>query len=181
MATNADRLENRPASRADDGRSRTAKVRTIKSAELPALVGREVALSAWIAVTQQAIDDFARVIGDPQWIHVDVERATRESPFRDGNGRGCTIAHGFLTLSLLSQLLETSLVISDRRAGINVGFNRIRFTAPVHAGSRVRGRFVLADLGPDGNDLKLTWDVTVEREGEEKPALVAQWLTRIVR
>ena len=156
-------------------------MRTVTSAELTALVGREVVLSAWIDVTQQAIDDFARVIGDPQWIHVDVERAARESPFRDGNGRGRTIAHGFLTLSLLSQLLETSLVISDRRAGINVGFNRIRFTAPVLAGSRIRGRFVLVELGLDGNDLKLTWDVTVEREGEEKPALIAQWLTRINR
>ena len=180
MTANADRSQARGTSGADGGRVQAAKVHTVSSDELPALVGREVAVSDWTAVTQEAIDDFARVIGDPQWIHVDVERAARESPFRAANGRGCTIAHGFLTLSLLSQLLEASLVIIDRRAGINAGFNRIRFTAPVLAGSRIRGRFVLAELAPDGNDLKLTWDVAIEREGEEKPALVAQWLTRIV-
>src|SRR5512134_384828 len=129
--------------------------------ELLAQVSREVAVSDWYDVTQHRIDEFADAINDSQWIHVDPERAARESPFRDAAGRRCTVAHGFLTLSLLSHLLENAIDVTDRRAGINVGFNRVRFTAPVPVGSRVRGRFALANSEPIEGGRALTWNVTV--------------------
>jgi acyl dehydratase len=146
--------------------------------ELPARVGTEVAASEWFEITQPMIDEFADAIGDPQWIHVDPERAARESPFRDAAGRRCTVAHGFLTLSLLSHLLENAIDLTDRKAGINVGFNRVRFTAPVPVGSRVRGRFALASAEPIDGGLQLVWNVTIECEGSDKPVVVAEWLTR---
>ncbi|GAB4467242.1 MAG: MaoC family dehydratase [Burkholderiaceae bacterium] len=138
-------------------------------------VGRELVVSDWLEVTQAHIDQFADAIDDRQWIHVDVQRAARESPY------GGTIAHGFMTLSLLTRLLESALVIGGARAGINVGFNRVRFTAPVRAGSRIRGRFVLAALDEVDGGVQVTWGVTVEREGETKPALVAEWIGRLLR
>lgn len=138
-------------------------------------VGREVATSDWLEVTQAHIDAFADATGDAQWIHLDSERAARESPY------GATIAQGFLTLSLLTRMLQSALVIRGARAAINVGFNRVRFTAPVRAGSRVRARFALAALDEVEGGVQLTWNVTVEREGEAKPALVAQWLGRLLR
>jgi acyl dehydratase len=138
-------------------------------------VGHELAVSDWLEVTQAHIDEFADAIDDRQWIHVDAERAARESPY------GGTIAHGFMTLSLLTRLLESALVVTGARAGINVGFNRVRFTAPVRAGSRIRGRFVLAALDEVDGGVQLTWNVTVEREGETKPALVAEWIGRLLR
>jgi acyl dehydratase len=135
-------------------------------------VGEEVAVSPWIEITQERIDTFARAIEDFQWIHVDRERA-KGSPF------GGTIAHGFLTLSLLSHLSEQTFSFADRRMGINYGINRVRFTSPVPSGSRVRARFTLAKYEKlDGDGVQVTWSVVMEREGADKPALVAEWLGR---
>jgi acyl dehydratase len=138
-------------------------------------VGREVATSDWLAITQERIDKFADAGGDHQWIHVDPARAARESPF------GGTIAHGFLTLAVLSPLLADALEITGKRMGINYGLNRLRFPSPVPAGARVRARFVLGALEPLDGGVQTTWNVTVEREGESKPALVAEWVTRHYR
>ena len=141
-------------------------------ARLGEFVGREVALSAWVEVSQARIDAFAEATEDRQWIHTDPERAARESPFRQ------TIAHGFLTLSLLSELGRTAMSVKGVRMGINYGLNRVRFVAPVPAGSRVRGRFHLAALEELKGGARATWDVTVEREGGNKPCCVAEWLVR---
>lgn len=138
-------------------------------------VGREVALSDWLVLSQERIDKFAQAVGDHQWIHVDRERAVYESPFKT------TIAHGFLTLSALSTLFDASIEIADKRMGINYGLNRLRFTSPVPSGSRVRARFVLGAVEPIDGGVQTTWNVTVEREGGDKPALVAEWLTRHYR
>jgi len=135
-------------------------------------VGEEIAVSPWIEVSQARIDKFAEAIEDFQWIHVDPERA-RHSPF------GGTIAHGFLTLSLLSRLSEMTFSIADRKMGVNYGLNRVRFTAPLPSGSRVRARFSLAKYEKlEGNGVQVTWNVTMEREGGDKPVLVAEWLGR---
>ena len=135
-------------------------------------VGEEVAVSPWIEVSQERIDTFARAIEDFQWIHVDQERA-RSSPF------GGTIAHGFLTLSLLSHLSERTFSFTDRRMGVNYGLNRVRFTSPVLSGSRVRARFTLAKYEPiEGNGVQVTWNATIEIEGAPKPALIAEWIGR---
>jgi acyl dehydratase len=143
--------------------------------ELAAEQGREVALSDWVTVTQAQIQLFADATGDHQWIHLDEARA-RNSPF------GSTIAHGFLTLSLVPQFFDNSMVVEDLRMGVNYGLNKLRFTAPVPAGSRVRGRLVLQAVEPiAGNGLQATWDVTVEREGGGKPACVAEMLVRYYR
>jgi acyl dehydratase len=135
-------------------------------------VGEEVAVSPWLEVSQARIDKFAEAIEDFQWIHVDPERA-RNSSF------GGTIAHGFLTLSLLSRLAELTFSIADRKMGVNYGLNRVRFTSPVPSGSRVRARFALANYEKlEGNGVQVTWNVTMEREGGDKPVLVAEWLGR---
>jgi acyl dehydratase len=155
-------------------------MRQLCIADLLAQVGSEVAVSDWYEVAQHVIDEFADAINDPQWIHVDPARAARESPFRDAAGRRCTVAHGFLTLSLLTHLLENTIELTDRQAGINVGFNKVRFTGPVPAGSRVRGRFALVKLEAVAGGSQLTWHVTVEREGSDRPVLVADWLTRVL-
>ena len=140
--------------------------------ELEKRVGQEVGVSPWVDITQERIDTFARAIEDFQWIHVDPARA-QDSPF------GGTIAHGFLTLSLLSHLSEQTFSFSDRRMGVNYGLNRVRFTAPVPAGSRVRARFTLAKYEPiDGNGVQVTWNTVVEIDGAAKPALVAEWIGR---
>ncbi len=138
-------------------------------------VGREVATSDWLEITQERIDKFADAVGDHQWIHVDRERAARESGF------GRTIAHGFLTLSVLSQLRGDSIEVAGQRMGINYGLNRLRFASPVPSGTCVRARFVLAALDPVEGGVQSTWNVTVERESGGKPALVADWLTRHYR
>ena len=143
---------------------------TIRSLEQR--VGEEVGVSPWVEITQERIDTFAKAIGDFQWIHVDAARA-KSSPF------GGTIAHGFLTLSLLSHLSEATFSFSDRRMGINYGLNRVRFTSPVPVGSRVRARFTLLKFDKiEGNGVQITWSTTVDIEGKEKPALVAEWLGR---
>ena len=136
-------------------------------------VGREVATSDWLEITQERIDKFAEAGGDFQWIHVDPGRAARESPF------GRTIAHGFLTLSVLSQLLSDSMNSSS--ASSLRPPCRLRFTSPVPSGSRVRARFALAALDPVEGGVQTTWNVTVDLEGGDKPALVAEWLTRHYR
>ncbi|MBW8904316.1 MAG: MaoC family dehydratase [Betaproteobacteria bacterium] len=143
---------------------------TIRSLEQR--VGEEVGVSPWFEITQERIDSFAKAIDDFQWIHVDRERA-RNSPF------GSTIAHGFLTLSLLSHLSESTFSFSDRRMGVNYGLNRVRFTSPVPVGSRVRARFTLQKFEAiEGNGVQVTWSTLIEREGADKPALVAEWIGR---
>ena len=139
--------------------------------ELEPRVGEEVGVSPWVDITQERIDTFAKAIEDFQWIHVDPARA-EHSAF------GGTIAHGFLTLSLLSHLSEATFSFSDRRMGINYGLNRVRFTAPVPSGARVRGRFTLAKYEPLEGGVQVTWSTTVEIENAAKPALVAEWIGR---
>ena len=140
--------------------------------DLASRVGQEVGVSPWLTVDQARIDTFAKAIDDFQWIHVNPERA-KGSPF------GGTIAHGFLTLSLLSHLAERTFSFSDRRMGVNYGLNRVRFTSPVPSGARVRARFTLAKFEAiEGNGVQVTWNVTVKIEGKDKPALVAEWIGR---
>lgn len=148
--------------------------------QLAARVGTEVAVGEWIDITQPIIDEFGDAIDDLQWIHVDPERAARESPFRDASGQRRTVAHGFLTLSLLTRMLQSALDIADRRTGINVGFDRVRFTGPVVSGSRIRGRFTLRSIEPVPGGAQLAWSVTVQCDGAERPVLVAEWLTRVL-
>ncbi len=148
-------------------------VREIESAsKLSGHVGREVAVSDWLEVSQERINQFAEAIEDRQWIHTDPERAARESPFKG------TIAHGFLTLSLLSELAKRAMLVGGVRMGINYGLNRVRFVSPVPAGARIRGRFTLSAIEEIEGGAQATWDVTVEREGGVKPCCVAQWLVR---
>lgn len=136
-------------------------------------VGREVAVSDWLEVTQERIDRFAEATDDRQWIHIDTERAARESPFEG------TIAHGFLTLSLLSELARLAMSVGGVMMGINYGLNRVRFISPVPAGARIRGRFTLAKFEEIKDGTQATWSVTVEREGGgEKPCCAAEWLVR---
>ena len=135
-------------------------------------VGRELGVSEWHQVTQERIDEFADATGDRQWIHIDTARAAIESPFKT------TIAHGFLTLSLASSLIRSALQFDGARMAINYGLNRVRFMAPVPSGSRVRGRFALASVEETGGAVQAIWQVTIEREGIEKPCCVAEWLVR---
>ena len=140
--------------------------------ELMACVGQEGALTDWVTITQEQVNLFAQATGDHQWIHVDPERA-KAGPF------GAPIAHGFLTLSLLPQFFAAAFAIVGARMGVNYGLNRVRFTSPVPVGSRLRARLVLQGaeaLSPEG--LQMTWLVTLEREGSDKPACVAEFLTR---
>ena len=139
--------------------------------ELESRVGQEVAVSPWMEITQERIDTFAKAIEDFQWIHVDRERA-KKSPF------GGTIAHGFLTLSILSHLSEMTFAFSDRKMGVNYGLNRVRFTAPVPSAARVRARFTLAKYEKLDGGVQVTWNTVVEIQGSEKPALVAEWIGR---
>jgi acyl dehydratase len=134
-------------------------------------VGEEVVVTDWVAVSQERIDAFAAATGDDQWIHVDRERAAKESPYRT------TVAHGFLTLSLLPSMMR-EIEIRGTRMGINYGLNRVRFTGPVPAGSRVRARFLLSSAEEIEGGVQAVWSVTVERDGEAKPVLVAEWITR---
>lgn len=144
--------------------------------ELRSLIGQEVAVGEWFAVEQSHIDLFADATGDHQWIHLDAARARTESPY------GGTIAHGFLTLSLLSQLSHQSVEIQgDFKMRINYGLNRVRFPAPVPAGSRIRPRFTLQDVTEIDQGYQVVWAVTVEVEGGRKPALYAEWLVRLYR
>lgn len=147
---------------------------TIALAELTGMVGREVGVSRWFEMSQARIDAHADTTEDWQFIHVDPERAARETPF------GGTIAHGFLTLSLLSAMLYDAVPrIEGVAMGVNYGMNRMRFLSPVPAGARVRGRFVLKSAEETRpGEVTLIWDATVEIEGQERPALVAEWIGR---
>ena len=140
-------------------------------------VGQEVGVSGWFTITQDRIQQFADTTLDHQWIHVDAERARRESPF------GEAIAHGFLTLSLLPNFMHEVVAIKDGvRMGVNYGLNRLRFVSPVRAGSKVRARFVLQslkDVQPNG--IEALYNVTVEGENSEKPCLAAEWIVRYYR
>lgn len=143
------------------------------AAELKTLIGQEVSASDWFEISQERINAFADATEDHQWIHIDVERARRSSPF------GATIAHGFLTLSLLPVLASQSVQVKgDFKMGINYGLNRLRFVSPVVSGSRVRARFTLQAVEEVAGGIQVTWAVTVEIEGGSKPALVAEWLVR---
>ena len=140
--------------------------------ELAAQVGQEVAVSDWLAVTQEQINLFAQATGDHQWIHVDVEKA-KAGPF------GAPIAHGFLTLSLIPKFFETAVQVRETRMGVNYGLNKVRFTAPVPVGSRLRGRLKLLACEPiDNNGVQVTWLVTVEREGSDRPVCIAESVSR---
>jgi len=141
-------------------------------AELAALAGQEVAVSDWITVTQHQINLFAEATGDHQWIHVDEERA-KAGPF------GAPIAHGFLTLSLIPKFFDNALAVLDTKMGVNYGLNRVRFTGPVPANSRLRARLALLECTPlDGNGYQMTWQVTMEREGADKPVCIAESISR---
>ncbi|HEV2912949.1 MAG TPA: MaoC family dehydratase [Pyrinomonadaceae bacterium] len=140
--------------------------------ELRQLVGREVAVGDWFEVTQERINLFAEATEDRQWIHTEPERAARESPYKT------TIAHGFLTLSLLSELMTRAVSVGGLRMGVNYGLNRVRFTSPVPAGARIRGRFTLDAVEDIRGGIQATWSVTVERDGGAKPVCVAEWLVR---
>jgi acyl dehydratase len=141
--------------------------------ELRTLQGQEVGASDWLEITQPRVNDFADATEDHQWIHIDVERAKTDSPF------GSTIAHGFLTLSLLPHFASQAFTVrGDFKMGINYGLNRLRFVSPVTVGSRVRGLFTLQSVEDVVNGTQITWTVTVEAEGKQKPALVAEWLVR---
>jgi acyl dehydratase len=136
-------------------------------------VGREIATTEWFSVTQDRIRQFAETTEDRQWIHVDHERALRDSPY------GTAIAHGFLTLSLLSHFLQQAIQIgSGVRMSVNYGLNRVRFPSPVHADSRIRAHFTLQALKDIADGVEATFSVVIEGENSEKPCCVAEWLIR---
>jgi len=146
----------------------TLDVRTLRDR-----VGQEIAIGEWTTISQAQIDQFAEATGDRQWIHVDAERAAKESPFK------ATIAHGFLTLSLLSSFLRDAIQFSGLRMAINYGLNKVRFVSPVPCGSRVRARIVAGSFDEvGGGAIQITWNITVERERSEKPACAAEWIVR---
>ncbi|HEY1493433.1 MAG TPA: MaoC family dehydratase [Candidatus Solibacter sp.] len=137
-------------------------------------IGREVGAGEWLAVTREMVDQFAELTGDRQWIHVDGERARRESPF------GATVAHGFLTVALLSRLLREAVdVQTDCKLRVNYGFNRLRFPAPVTVGSRIRARVTPIAVREIEGGIEIVWGVVVEIESHAKPALAAEWLVRM--
>jgi acyl dehydratase len=135
-------------------------------------LGQEIAVSDWLEISQARIDQFADATGDHQWIHVDPARAATESPFKT------TIAHGFLTLSLLSPLIRESVQFTGLRMAINYGLNRVRFVSPVPSATRIRARITPKEVDEVGGGFQVTWQVTVERERADKPACVADWVVR---
>lgn len=141
-------------------------------AQLHMLVDTEVAVSDWVQVTKEQVDLFADATNDHQWIHQDTERCRRESPF------GGPIAHGYLTLSLLSGMFENALRMTDVQTVVNYGVNKVRFPAPVPVGSRLRAHLVLAAIEEIDGGAQLVWDVSIEREGGAKPVCVAEVLVR---
>lgn len=141
-------------------------------AALKELIGQEVAVSDWVQITQERVNLFAEATGDRQWIHIDVERSRKESPF------GGTVAHGFLTLSLLPKLMESAIVMPDVKMGVNYGLNKVRFTAPVPVGSRIRARMKLLTVDDIPGGAQVSWEVTMEREGSDKPVCIAESIAR---
>jgi acyl dehydratase len=142
---------------------------------LASQIGNEVGVSEWLAITQARIDQFAEATGDHQWIHQDASRAAAESPY------GATIAHGFLTLSLVTVLLQETVAVDGAGMVINYGCDRVRFVSAVPVNSRIRGRFTLAAVEDKGDGIQVTWAVTIERDGGEKPAVVLEWKVRYYR
>lgn len=149
-----------------------AAPRIISIDELRAMIGQELGVSDWFPITQERINQFADATEDRQWIHTDPQRAARESPY------GTTIAHGFLSLSLLSYLVEQAVRVDGTRMAINYGLNRVRFPAPVSVGSRIRARCTLQSLEGIEGGVQTTFHVVVEVEGGRKPCCVAEWVTR---
>lgn len=140
--------------------------------EMKTLTGTEVAVSEWFDITQERVNQFAAATNDHQWIHVDVERAKRESPY------GGTIAHGFLTLSLVPAMLESALRMADMKMGLNYGLNKVRFPGPVPVGSRLRARMTIQSIEDIEGGAQVEWGVVIEREGQSKPVCVAEFLMR---
>ncbi len=145
---------------------------TIALTALSTWLGLEVAVSDWVTITQERINLFAEATGDHQWIHVDPERAAKDSPF------GTTIAHGFLTLSLVPFLKGECIEFTGVKMGVNYGTNRVRFMAPVKVNSRIRGRFKLVSVEQITGGAQMVWQCTLELEGLEKPACIAELVTR---
>ncbi|MBI5792860.1 MAG: MaoC family dehydratase [Rhodocyclales bacterium] len=135
-------------------------------------LGQEIGVSEWMLIDQERVNAFAEVTGDRQWIHVDVERANRESPF------GGPIAHGYLTVSLLAKFAQECIAVGGIKLAVNYGLNRVRFAAPVKVGSRVRAHFVLVGVDDIPGGAQMLWQATVEIEGGAKPACVAEMVTR---
>ncbi len=140
--------------------------------ELEAEVGKEVSVSSWVEISQSRVNQFAEATDDPQWIHVDVERAKKESPF------GGTVAHGFLTLALLPRFFEEQIDFPFGTMSINYGLNKVRFPAPMKVGGRARGRFTLLAVERHPDCVQSTWKMTVEQEGSDKPVCVAESVLR---
>ena len=178
MVTSKNPLGNNPDMRFGQSSTHSSTMNKAITFESPAGVhlaaGQEVCVTDWVTIGQDRIDRFAEATGDFQWIHVDVARAGAESPY------GGTIAHGFLTLSLLGKFYEDYLMVAMPfyDMGLNYGLNKVRFTQPVPSGSRVRGRFVLAMVDGIQNGLQLTFTVTIDIEGVERPACVAESVVR---
>lgn len=142
------------------------------AAALRALIGAEPLVSEWLTVDQAKVDRFAEATGDHQWIHVDPERARRESPF------GGPVAHGFLTLSLIPALLGKTVTL-EQRMGVNYGLDRVRFTSPVLVGSQLRAKFAVESVNDvDNGGVQVEWNVTLERQGSKRPVCVAEFITR---
>jgi acyl dehydratase len=149
-----------------------ATVEIADLAALRALAGGEPFVSPWREVSEPAVQGFADATGDHQWIHIDAERARRESPF------GGPIAHGFLTLSLVPVLLASTVTIRQRM-GVNYGLNRVRFTSPVPVGAKLRGRFGVKEVSDvEGGGAQVVWNVSLECEGSERPACIAEFISR---
>jgi acyl dehydratase len=145
---------------------------------LHALIGK-AHTSDWHMITQAQINAFADATLDHQWIHVDEERAKRESPLSTP-GNGTTVAHGFLTISLLSHFMESAIKLPPMKAGVNYGCDKLRFVSPVPVNTRVRGVITLAEVTDVAPMLQLRWHLVIEREGSDKPAAAAEWLTRVL-
>jgi len=150
-----------------------ARIKTLE--ELKGFAGREIAVTEWMEIAQERINQFADATGDHQWIHIDRERAERESPYH------ATIAHGFLTLSLLSRFLQDAIHLADVPMTINYGLNRVRFPSAVRAGSQIRARIVLQSIRDVTDATEAVFLVTIESNESEKPCCVAEWVTRYYR
>lgn len=140
--------------------------------ELKSLVGQEVTVTDWFDISQERVNLFAEATGDHQWIHLDVERSRKESPYRT------TIAHGFLTLSLLPMIMQSAISMPESKLSVNYGLNKVRFPSPVPVGSRVRGRLFLQDVEDIEGGVQISWKVTIEREDGDKPVCVAESIAR---
>ncbi len=140
--------------------------------DLRSRIGRELAVTEWMEITQERVNQFADATGDHQWIHVDVDRARTDSPYKT------TIAHGFLTLSLASTIVRGAVRFGGLKHAINYGLNKVRFVAPVPVGAKIRGRVTPASIEDVTDGVQVAWAVTIEREGGDKPCCVLEWLVR---